>query len=101
MKALIADGTVIQVHNSDFPVAEPWYWVDCPEDIRDGYMYEDGRFSPPKLHKPSYDYMRRYEYPSLQEQLDMLYHDIKNNNLNNGEWINTIDKVKEIYPKPE
>ena len=31
----------------------------------------------------------------------MLYHDIKNKNLENGSWIQSIDKIKSRYPKPE
>ena len=41
------------------------------------------------------------QYPDLKEQLDNLYHDIKNNNLNNGEWIKSIEKVKLDNPKPD
>ncbi len=36
----------------------------------------------------------------LKDQLDMLYHDIKSGNLNNGKWITAIDAVKEKFPKP-
>ena len=31
----------------------------------------------------------------------MLYHDIKNGNVENGSWIQAIDSVKEKYPKPD
>lgn len=47
----------------------------------------------------SYWYVRERisSYPPIEVQLDMLYHDIKNNNLANGKWIQAIDNVKEIY----
>ena len=48
-----------------------------------------------------YERNREKQYPDLKEQLDNLYHDIKNNNLNNGEWIKSIDKVKLDNPKPD
>ena len=48
-----------------------------------------------------YERNREKQYPDLKEQLDNLYHDIKNNNLNNGEWIKSIDKVKLNNPKPD
>lgn len=48
-----------------------------------------------------YERIREKQYPSLKDQLDTLYHDIKNGNLNNGEWINSIDKVKKDNPKPD
>lgn len=44
---------------------------------------------------------RASEYPSVQQQLDMLYHDIKNGKLFNGTWIESIDFIKSKYPKPE
>jgi len=49
----------------------------------------------------SYWYVRERinSYPPIEVQLDMLYHDIKNNNLANGKWIQAIDNVKEIYPE--
>ena len=31
----------------------------------------------------------------------MLYHDIKNGELENGTWIQTIDEIKSRYPKPD
>jgi len=48
-----------------------------------------------------YERNREKQYPDWRDQLDMLYHDIKSGNLNNGSWINTIQKVKENNPKPE
>lgn len=38
--------------------------------------------------------MRREEYPSIEEQLDMIYHDI-------DAWRETINSIKAKYPKPE
>lgn len=56
--------------------------------------------------KKIYDYYeyernREKQYPDIKEQLDNLYHDIKNNNLSDGEWIKSIDKVKSDNPKPD
>ena len=48
-----------------------------------------------------YERNREKQYPDLKDQLDNLYHDIKNNNLNNCEWIKSIDKVKLDNPKPD
>ena len=47
-----------------------------------------------------YERDREENYPDIKEQLDLLYHDIKNGNLNSGEWITAIDAVKNKYPKP-
>ena len=40
-------------------------------------------------------------YPPIKKQLDMLFHDIEAGNLENGDWITTIRKVKADNPKPE
>jgi len=48
-----------------------------------------------------YERNREEQYPEIKDQLDMLYHDLKSGNLNNGAWINTIEAVKENNPKPE
>ena len=52
--------------------------------------------------KESHDqfHRRACSYPSIEQQLDMLYHDIKNGNLENGDWIKSIESVKAKYPKP-
>lgn len=39
-------------------------------------------------------------YPSIAHQLDLLYHDIKAGNLESGNWIATIEAVKQQFPKP-
>tara|TARA_B100002019_G_C21045952_1_gene486822 strand:- start:42 stop:374 length:333 start_codon:yes stop_codon:yes gene_type:complete len=44
---------------------------------------------------------RQKDYKDLADQLDMLYHDIKNNNLENGSWIQHVEEVKSKHPKPE
>ena len=48
-----------------------------------------------------YERNREEQYPQIKDQLDMLYHDLKSGNLNNGTWITAIDAVKENNPKPE
>ena len=49
----------------------------------------------------TYEREREKSYPSMIDQLDMLYHDIKNGNIDNGSWIQSIDAIKEKYPKPD
>ena len=45
----------------------------------------------------SYGPNRRNNYPSISEQLDMLYWDSVNGS---NTWIDTITKIKTTYPKP-
>ena len=48
-----------------------------------------------------YERNREQAFPKMVDQLDMLYHDIKNGNLENGLWVQTIDEIKNKYPKPD
>jgi len=50
--------------------------------------------------KTVYRRNRYLEYPSVEEQLEMLYNDIKNDNLKEGTWIKSIDAIKVKYQKP-
>lgn len=48
----------------------------------------------------SYQEDRASAYPSVQEQLDQIFHDLKNSpNLKDGEWYKTVLKVKHDHPK--
>lgn len=48
-KALIIENNMVsQVSNEEFPVASPYYWVDCPDDVKAGYTYDNNNFVPPQ-----------------------------------------------------
>ena len=51
--------------------------------------------------KVAYRQNRAMRYPLVEEQLDMLYKDIKSGNLENGSWITLIDAIKSDNPKPQ
>jgi len=46
-----------------------------------------------------FEQKRLEAYPDIKNQLDMLYHDIKSGNLENGAWIKAIDAVKNNIAK--
>ena len=48
-----------------------------------------------------YQYKRADEYPSIVDQLDLLYHDIARGEFgkSSGEWAKAIKLVKDKYPK--
>ena len=46
----------------------------------------------------NYQFLRKVEYPSIVEQLDMIYWDSVNNTT---VWKDTIDRVKKKYPKDD
>lgn len=52
MKALISpieNNRVVQVEVEEniFPIAEPLYWIDCPDDCTTDWTYVYGIFYPP------------------------------------------------------
>ena len=51
-----------------------------------------------------YEINRKFEYPSIKDQLDQLYRDMKSGKLGvgatTGEWYVGITSVKTTYPKP-
>jgi hypothetical protein len=49
--------------------------------------------------KLQYQRDRKQKYLPVEEQLDMLYHDIINNSLTTGEWVHHISSIKLNYPK--
>lgn len=63
------------------------------EDAKERYLK--------KIRDSRYREKRYAHYPSILDQLDMLYHDIKEGNLSKGRWVTAIDEVKNLYPKPE
>ena len=72
-------------------------WIDT---IQSKPSYEECVAEMARL-KADYDakeYQRLRKYPTIQDQLDMLYWD-KVNGTNN--WQESIDSVKTQYPKPE
>lgn len=87
-----------------FEVHSDAFWVEGPEQIEEGkteaeYVYDNKEIKLKKITESSYKDKRRSNYPPIQEQLDMLYHDIKNNSLESGEWIKQISSIKSNYPK--
>ena len=53
----------------------------------------------PDIVTPDYRSERENEYPSIREQLDQLYWDLKNGRLDTGDWIQNITKIKLKHSK--
>ena len=47
-------------------------------------------------------YKKVRRYPKVQEQLDMLWHEINTTGVlsDSGSWFNTIKEIKDNHPKP-
>ena len=102
-KALILDNEVIDVANSEFPVAESLTWMDCPDDCKayrwsiiDGVLQvtpepEDTNWQP-----STYADKRKAKY-NLLNQDEMRYDDLVNNTTT---WRDGIAAIKTAHPKP-
>lgn len=72
MKALISpneNNLVTQVAQNQFPVAEPLYWIDCPQNVASGWVYINGEFLAPAQKIPSVVSMRQARLALLQSNL--------------------------------
>jgi len=47
MYALVVNGVVSQIEDETFPVCDAFKWVECGSEVKTGYVYDDGNFSPP------------------------------------------------------
>jgi hypothetical protein len=50
MKALISpqeNNRICEVTDNDFPIAEPLFWANCPDDCTTEWTYDKNIFSPP------------------------------------------------------
>jgi hypothetical protein len=49
----------------------------------------------------AYSRDRKKEYGSWEEQLNMIFDDLKSGNLETGSWVSMVESIKEKYPKPQ
>ncbi len=98
IKVLIQDGIVYEVFGETAPELHPdLLVVDAPNDVECGYSYADGVFTAPEtLPEPTYTELRAEAYPSITDQLDMIYWDKVNGT---NQWQQAITTVKATYPK--
>ena len=65
-------------------------------------LQEEAKKYKEELAKTKYARNRSYNYPSITEQLDLLYHDMTaGKGDKTGEWYKAVNKVKTDNPKPE
>lgn len=58
MKALISpleNNRICQIQETDFPVADPLFWAECPADCTTDWTYAEGQFIPPQPYVPTAD----------------------------------------------
>jgi len=101
MQLIIQDGQIIAMHEDEQVVAHLYPGCECiiwnkSLPACDFGFPEDPRSEEEK--QLAYKERRRVDYPSIKEQLDMLYHDqIDGTSI----WLDTITAIKEKWPKPQ
>jgi hypothetical protein len=96
-EALIAKfpGVDFSVTNSEVEWRSTAVPQPSSEEI-DAIVEEFKRTSPPEEELGlGYDQLRRLKYPSIEEQLDIIYHK------GIQEWKEAIQEIKTRYPKPD
>lgn len=69
--------------------------------FKDGNVVCEDEYHSEEDRAAMYKSFRRASYPSVQEQLDMLWHSMDDGTIpgKDTEWFKTIADIKEMYPK--
>lgn len=98
--ALIENGIVKQIVNKKFSFAENEvvFFKECNDDIKENYLYKDGKFTTPPKQKPkvlklTYEQKRLAEYGDVAKQIEYI--------TENGlvAWKKKVEAIKAKYPK--
>ena len=90
--------TVVQIDGDADAFDKDWNKVELDETK----VAEEIKRLEAEYDSKQYQRDRATSYPSIQEQLDLLYHDMTNGKGNKtGEWYKAVNKVKTDIPKPE
>lgn len=94
-KALVFEGQIVQIEAVSFPVAPELIWIDVADDVSMATHTFDGTVVvlKPAPSAPTYQQLRATAYPSILDQLDLLYH------VGMDGWKAAITAVKEEFPK--
>jgi hypothetical protein len=98
IQLVLKNGKVIATHEMYQDVRDNY--PDCQivtyaGEMPGNWVEDDPRTAEEK--KQAYKDKRRLEYPSVADQLDMIYHDTLNGTTT---WTDVITAVKVKYPKP-
>ena len=110
MYALISpneNNRIAQVEETEFPVAEPLFWTECPADCTTEWTYVDGQFLPPVVPVPTAEENKQTATRLLQATDWTTIADVGNPNLSNpylanqGEFITYRNQVRQyaVYPQ--
>jgi hypothetical protein len=101
MKALIDEnGVVAQVEQQKFDVAQPCFWVECPDNIvAYQFTYNNGQFTPIVIPPPTADENKLAARKYLQDSDWTVLADV--NLVNKVEWETYRTALREIFFNPQ
>lgn len=96
IKVLIQNNKAHEIFEGEIPAFSPAFLENVVEyegTVTVGDNWDGTTFSTPAPYVPTYQEARRAEYPSIEDQLDDIFH--------NGVdgWKLTIQAIKDKYPK--
>lgn len=81
MKALIYQGSVVQISQEEFEVNPAYTWVDCDVNVQVGWTYVEGEFvPPPEPPTPTNAEMRIALLPTDSIRVEALWEAVVRNN---------------------
>jgi len=99
MKALILEGRIVDVAETEFEVHSSLTWMDAPDECTIFWTLENGVLSAPDAEpEKTYFEIRKKEYPAIGDQLDDLMKDMRDGTTTHQ---TACEAVKAKYPKPE
>ncbi len=100
---VIKDGKVVALHEMHQNVRDKYpgcevvvFARELQNDVNGDWHEDDPRTKEEK--KQAYKDKRRLEYPTIADQLDMIYHDAMDGTTT---WKDAITAVRTKYPKPD
>lgn len=84
-------------YNANPKTGEIYQWYGPDDQPTEAELQAAWKEYEAEQQKIEYKRKRKAEYPSVEEQLDMLYEDMENNTTN---WKDAIRVVKQRHPKP-
>ena len=99
MRALIFENSVVDVVATEFEVHESMTWMDCTNDCTSNWTLESGVLTAPAPYVDTRTYveLRQEAYPSIGDQLDMMFHA----GLGGDTFQEAIQAVKDANSKPK
>ena len=102
LKVMSFDLALPKNRPSHLLTGHPFQWVHSQEPPTGEEIIEEVKRQEKIWLKYEYERNRQKRYPDIEHQLDLLFHDIEEGNLDKtGSFYSVIKAIKEEFPKPQ